>query len=97
MQFILTGFTPDTGFRVFAFQGIGTDRTRTDFTVRTDLSLIRRYGIRMQELPYGPNIGCASKRMRSEPDRRFLDNDDSCPLRAFSARFGSSLFRWVAG
>lgn len=51
MQFILTGFTHNTGFRVFAFQGIAGDRTRTPFTVRTDLALIRRYGIRIQELP----------------------------------------------
>lgn len=51
VQFIITGFTPDMGFRVFAFQRIEADRTRTEFTVRTDLSLIRRYGIRMQELP----------------------------------------------
>jgi hypothetical protein len=50
-QFILTGFTPDTKFRVFAFQGIGADRTLTEFTVRADLSLIQRYGIRVQELP----------------------------------------------
>lgn len=51
MQFVLTGFTPDTGFRVFAFQGVGADRTRTEFTVRADLDLSRRYGIRVQELP----------------------------------------------
>jgi hypothetical protein len=51
MQFLLTGFTPGTDFRVFAFQGVEADRTRTEFTVRTDLSLIRQYGIRMQELP----------------------------------------------
>ena len=51
MQFILTGFTQDIGFRVFAFEGIASDRTRTEFTVRTDLALIRRYGIRVQELP----------------------------------------------
>ncbi len=51
MQFILTGFTQETGFRVFAFEGIAGDRTRTAFTVRTDLALIRRYGIRVQELP----------------------------------------------
>ena len=51
MQFILTGFTQDTGFRVFAFERIAGDRTRTAFTVRTDLALIRRYGIRVQELP----------------------------------------------
>jgi hypothetical protein len=51
MQFILTGFTQDTGFRVFAFEGIAGDRSRTVFTVRTDLELSRRYGIRVQELP----------------------------------------------
>jgi hypothetical protein len=51
MQFILTGFTQDMGFRVFAFEGIGEDRLRTKFTVRADLALIRRYGIRIQELP----------------------------------------------
>jgi len=51
MQFILTGFTQDTGFRVFTFERIGSDRTRTAFTVRTDLDLIRKYGIRVQELP----------------------------------------------
>ncbi len=51
MQFVLKGFTPETGFRVFAFEGIAEDRTRTEFTVRTDLALIRTYGIRVQELP----------------------------------------------
>ena len=51
MQFILKGFTPELGFRVFAFERIGDDRTRTEFKVRTDLSLIRTYGIRLQELP----------------------------------------------
>lgn len=51
MQFILTGFIQDAGFRVFAFEGIAPDRSRTEFTVRTDLSLIRRYGIQVQDLP----------------------------------------------
>jgi hypothetical protein len=51
MQFFLTGFTPGTDFRDLTFEGVGTDKTRTEFTVRTDLSLIRRYGIRVQELP----------------------------------------------
>ena len=51
MQFILTGFTQDIGFRVFAFEGIAGDRTRTPFTVRMDLALSRKYGIRIQELP----------------------------------------------
>ena len=51
MQFTLVGFKQDEGFRVFTFEGIGENRTRTAFTVRTDLALIRGYGIRVQELP----------------------------------------------
>jgi len=51
MQFILTGFTQELGFRVFAFERLGEDRVRTRCTVRADLVLVRRYGIRLQELP----------------------------------------------
>ena len=51
MQFVMTGFTQDIGFRVFAFEGIAGDGTRTPFTVRLDLALSRKYGIRIQELP----------------------------------------------
>jgi hypothetical protein len=51
MQYVLTGFTQASGFRVFAFQGIRGDQTRTAFTVQADLSLIRTYGILVQELP----------------------------------------------
>lgn len=51
MQFILTGFTQDMGFRVFAFERMGSDRVLTRVVVRADLALIRRYGIQMQELP----------------------------------------------
>ena len=62
MQFILVGFNQDTDFRTFAFQGIAADRTRSDFTVRADLVLSRKYGIRVQELP----LLC----------RRLLERDD---------------------
>ncbi len=57
LRFILVGFVPDRGFRLFTFeglensQGVAAGQTRTEFTVRTDLSLIRGYGIRVQELP----------------------------------------------
>jgi len=51
VHYVLTGFTHDVGFRVFAFDGIGEDRVRTPYIVRADLSLTRKYGIRMQELP----------------------------------------------
>jgi hypothetical protein len=51
MNFILTGFTEDTGFRVFAFQGIGANGTRLEYTAKANLGLSRTYGIRLQELP----------------------------------------------
>ena len=51
MQFILTGFTQDLAFRVFAFERMGLDRVRTKVVVRADLAMTRRYGIQMQELP----------------------------------------------
>lgn len=51
MQFVLTGFTHDMGFRVFAFSRMGEDRVQTLCTVRADLALVRRYGIHLQELP----------------------------------------------
>jgi hypothetical protein len=51
MQFTLTGFTQDAGCRVFAYEGTGEDRLRIKFTVRADLALSRKYGIRLQELP----------------------------------------------
>jgi hypothetical protein len=50
-QFTLTGFRESTGYRVFQFEGIAPDRTRTPYTVRADLAMARRYGIRLQELP----------------------------------------------
>jgi hypothetical protein len=51
MTFILTGFRQDLGFRVFAFERTEAARTRIEFTVRADLGLLRRYDIRVQELP----------------------------------------------
>ncbi len=53
MQFVLSGFTQEMGFRVFRFEGVAADRprTRTVFTVRAERALIRRYGIQIQELP----------------------------------------------
>ena len=51
VQFSLVGFTQDVELRVFAFEGIAADRSRTQFTVSADLALTRRYGIRLQELP----------------------------------------------
>jgi hypothetical protein len=51
MQFTLTGFKQDLGFRVFTFERVAADRSRTPCSIRADLSLVRAYGIRVQELP----------------------------------------------
>ncbi len=56
LRYILEGFVPDREFRLFNFQAVDTRRSetaavRTAVTVRTDLSLIRKYGIHVQELP----------------------------------------------
>jgi hypothetical protein len=75
MQFILTGFTQDMGFRVFAFEGIGEDRLRTKFTVKADLSLIRRYGIRIQELPLMCR-GLLDRRTDSQEDHTLTFTED---------------------
>jgi hypothetical protein len=55
-RYILEGFVPDREFRLFNFQAVDTRTSeigavRTAVTVRTDLSLIRKYGIHVQELP----------------------------------------------
>lgn len=75
MQFVLTGFTHSTGFRVFSFERIGEDRLRTKFTVRTDLALTRRYGLQLQELP----LLCRSLLERNEESdelRSFTFNEE---------------------
>jgi hypothetical protein len=50
-HFILNGFSQVKEFRVFEFQSITVDSVRSSFTVRIDLALARKYGIRLQELP----------------------------------------------
>ena len=51
MQFVLTGFSHNAGLRVFGFEGVAADQTRTKFSVSADIALSRRHGIRVQELP----------------------------------------------
>lgn len=51
MQYSLTGFSLDAGYRVFAFQSVEPHKIRASFTVRIDLALARAYGILVQELP----------------------------------------------
>jgi hypothetical protein len=51
IQFMLTGFKQDIGFRVFNFEASPAGAPKIHFTVRADLALARRYGIQMQALP----------------------------------------------
>lgn len=81
MQFVLTGFAPDTGFRLFTFHGIGADRSRTKFTVRADLALIQRYGIRVQELPLLCR-GLLERREESEAGRALTFTEEEMRVHA---------------
>ena len=49
--FVFTGFRQDLGFRVFEFDCEGKAQTRTHHAVRADLTLVRKYGLHIQELP----------------------------------------------
>src|SRR5665213_1594899 len=51
MEYTLKGFTHNLGVRVYEFEGMGQDRVRIGFRVSADLDLIRKYGIRVQDLP----------------------------------------------
>jgi hypothetical protein len=50
-SFVLTGFSHDLGFRVFEFDRVSEAQTRTRHTVRADMTLVRKYGVHIQELP----------------------------------------------
>lgn len=50
MQYILTGFSHDMGYRVFSFETID-GHVRQAYRVRADLALARKHGIAVQELP----------------------------------------------
>jgi hypothetical protein len=50
-QYVLRGFRQVVEFRVFTFERIASDRSRSLFTVRADLTLARRHRVPLQELP----------------------------------------------
>jgi len=78
MKFVLQGFAQVREFRVFAFEGVASDWTRTTFTVRADPALAQRYGIRLQELP----LVCRAaleRRHEGDEQRAFtLTEEDLC-------------------
>ena len=84
MQFILNGFSQEMEYRIFAFDCVRSDRTRTPYTVRIDLALSRRYGIRLQELP----LLCREvleRRDENEETRAFTYTEKDMSLFADSA------------
>jgi len=97
MQFILTGFTQEREFRVFAFEGIAADRVRTPFTVRANLALSRTYGIRLQELPLmcrgilehreeGPEVGDPENALTFTEEAMRLHASNCVAARALAAQ-----------
>jgi hypothetical protein len=80
-RFVLSGFSQAVGIRIFAFEGIAADQTRTVFTVKADLALTRRYDIRLQELP----LLCREvldRRGESDENRTFTYGEEDMRLYA---------------
>jgi hypothetical protein len=62
MKFVLAGFRQNESIRYYSFQGIGDDRrTRTEFSVGVDLTLLHKHGIPLQEVPLMCSFLLASK------------------------------------
>lgn len=51
MEFTLTGFRQDRDIRHYRFECTDSHRSRREFTVDADVTLLRKYGIALQELP----------------------------------------------
>jgi hypothetical protein len=81
MQYTLSGFSHESEFRVFAFEGMGEDRVRTAFNVKTDLALVRRYRIRVQELPLLCR-GLLERRDEGAEQRAFTYTEEDMRLHA---------------
>jgi hypothetical protein len=69
------------GFRVFAFLGVSEDHARTEYSVKADLAAIRRYGIRVQELPLLCR-GILERRGAGEEQRTFTYTEADMSLHA---------------
>jgi len=84
MDYVFTGFRQDNSVRQYSFEGIDADRKRTAFTVGADLALIRKYDIRVQELP----LLCRAvleRRIAGEPRRSLTFTEEDMRTHATSA------------
>ncbi|MEP7355194.1 MAG: hypothetical protein ABI824_18340 [Acidobacteriota bacterium] len=84
MQYVIGGFTQDKGFRVFNFEGVAEDRSRTSYQVRADLALLRKYGIQTQELSLLCR-GLLEHRDETDQSRTFVYTEKEMSLHAESA------------
>ncbi len=80
MQFMLTGFKPDVGFRIFTFEASAASGPKMEFAVKVDLALARKYGIQIQALP----LLCFALLERSDnvTQRTFTYSEDEMCLHA---------------
>jgi hypothetical protein len=81
VHYILTGFTHRIGFRVFSFDGVAADWVRTTYSVRADLTLARKHGIRVQELPLLCH-GILERRSEDDQQRAFTFTEDDMTVHA---------------
>ncbi len=81
MHYSLTGFTHSTGFRVFSFEGITAHSVRTTYSVRADLTLARKHGIRVQELALLCH-GILERRREEDDQRAFTFTEDDMSVHA---------------
>ena len=51
MEYLLDHYQQIAALRVFTFDGVSPDRSRSRFTVSVDTALLGRYTISLQELP----------------------------------------------
>jgi hypothetical protein len=51
MEYLLEHYRQTAALRVFVFDGVSADRSRSQFTVSVDTALLGRYTISLQDLP----------------------------------------------
>ena len=85
MQYLLSGFTQNTGFRVFVFEGVTNEWVRTAYRVSADLVLARKHGIRVQELPLLCR-GVLERRCNDDDQRAFTLTEGDMTIHADLAR-----------
>jgi hypothetical protein len=51
MEYLLEHYRQTAALRVFSFDGVSPDRSRSRFTVSVDTALLGKYTISLQELP----------------------------------------------